>query len=137
MIADNTLNVNSVDTNIFLKDTVMTKSENLLVFAAEECSEIAKAISKALRFGMRGNNRQLIQFDLGINTNEYDILEEYFQLQAVFEMLFEEGVLRKLTGEQIKTIISEEKSKVRKYAKLSSCIGTIEGIDGDIADEGV
>lgn len=98
----------------------MTINENLLVVASEECSEISQAISKAIRFGMQNHN----PYNNGTN-NEYEILVEYYQLQAVFEMLVERGIVRKLTDDEIDTIVADKKAKVKHYEELSSSLGIV------------
>lgn len=60
----------------------MKQHENILVTVSEECAEIQKAVSKALRFGL-GNHHP----DEPDVTNADDILFEYIQLQALIESL--------------------------------------------------
>lgn len=58
----------------------MTRQEQLLLIAMEECVEVAHRLSKALRFGM-----EEVQPGQPL-TNSQRIYDEYYQLRAVLGM---------------------------------------------------
>ena len=91
---------------------MMNKGEYLLVCLAEECSEIQKAVMKALRFGLDKGNPYNEQF----TTNASEISKECCDLIAVVELLEEDGILKN-TG----TIqeIECKKNKVRQFMEIS------------------
>lgn len=93
----------------------MTKKEHLLTVVMEECAEIQQAVSKALRFGMDGTNPCA---GTGA-TNEENVLTEYYQLQAVFSLLFENHVLREPDVARQKAIINAKVAKLKKYMGVS------------------
>jgi hypothetical protein len=84
----------------------MTKQEHLLQILSEECSEIQKAISKALRFGLDDG------YPEGTTTNEDDIYKELNDLNATVELLNDEGVLNYLFNRKA---VNEKKVKIKKY----------------------
>lgn len=107
----------------------MTSIENLLTTISEECAEIQQAVSKALRFGLGnhipGKPRE---------TNETDILVEYYQLQAVVEMLQRNGTLRTPEPAVIQRIKDEKRRKVQDYQALSKDLDLIS--DGPCSEKG-
>jgi hypothetical protein len=76
--------------------SMMNEREYLLVCVMEECSEIQKAASKALRFNL--------------NKSE-EIENEFIDLVALFEML------QLVTFDEYR--IAVKKKKVRKFMKVS------------------
>lgn len=86
----------------------MTETDHLLVILMEECSELAKRCSKALRFGADE------QRDLPLNNIEY-INYEFNDVLGVAEMLGDHGI--KL--ERNERLISNKKEKVQKYLEYS------------------
>lgn len=99
----------------------MTKQENLLVTTNEECCEIGQAIDKALRFGMNASHP-----NNPARSNAMDILVEYYQLQAMMEMLQNENILPTLSDKHINLIKTEKIDKVKKYQQISRELGTLE-----------
>lgn len=94
----------------------MTREEHLLVILAEECSEISKEVSKALRFGL--DNKEPGQD----KTNREKIAIECNDLFAVIEMCIDEKILidnEMVVHEQIEA----KRKKVEKYLKYSKSIG--------------
>jgi len=59
----------------------MTETEHLLVCLSEECAEIIKAVSKALRFGLDDG------YPGGSTTNLQDIIKELNDLEGVIDLL--------------------------------------------------
>lgn len=83
----------------------MTRKEHLLVKLMEESSEIVKAVSKVLLFGLEDGYPELD------TTNEEDINNEFNDLLAVVQMLNSEG----LNIYSDNTKISAKKVKVEQW----------------------
>ena len=98
----------------------MTKIENYYVVAMEECSEIQKAISKSMRFGLNDHHPNNPN-----STNKYEILEEYYQLQAVIEWLKQFGGLDDLSKEEVGRIKVDKLKKVNKFMQYSLSSGFV------------
>lgn len=99
----------------------MTREENLLVTAMEECNELSMAISKALRFGM-GNCCEALGHTV---DNNYRIMEEYIQLKTVMDMLLNKEVIQPLSSTVSTAIRLEKEDKIKKYQDYSESIGMI------------
>lgn len=98
----------------------MTYDEHLLTCCSEECVEIAQAIDKSLRFGLKGHHPD------SLDTNEIQILKEYYQLQAVMEILFDDdGILTTPTNSFIDIVKSEKKAALSHYVEVAIRCGTI------------
>lgn len=95
----------------------MTRTEHLLVILAEECSEVAKNASKALRFGL--TDREPGPYE----TNAERIVQEFHDLHAVVEMLMDEGAIPK-RYDGIAMIRKRE--KVERFLKVSEQCGTLD-----------
>ena len=67
----------------------MNVKEHLLTCLAEECSEVAKEVSKALRFGLNDKYPK----DPDQRTNSQRIVDELNDLVAVVKMLEAEKIL--------------------------------------------
>lgn len=94
----------------------MTKIENLLIILAEECSETAQRVSKALRF-------TLDEIQTGQKmTNAERIIYEFNDIVAVMEILKDEGVFDKVID---RDSIELKKNKVEKYLNYSFKVGTV------------
>jgi len=65
-----------------------TEKEYLLVCLAEECSEVTKACSKILRFGMDSCHPKDHK-----TTNKNNLVYELNDLMSVVEMLVERGII--------------------------------------------
>ncbi len=97
----------------------MNKIEYLLVCLNEECVEIAKDATKALRFGL--NDRNELAPDS--KTNAERLMSEVNDLLGVMNMLVEECVIPPYwqnEAEQGKKI-----EKVNKFMKYSRDCGTL------------
>lgn len=99
----------------------MTKNENLLVTAMEECAELQQAISKALRF----STENTYPTNVDESTNAQNIITEYYQLIAVMNMIFDSDIITDISEEEKQEIISRKKRKVKLYQSRSRKIGTI------------
>lgn len=98
----------------------MTKKENLLLVAMEECSELQQAISKAMRFGM---DRIVPETDC---TNEHHIMVEYQQLQAVMNMLKTRGIICDLSDYDREAAASLKIDRVQHCEQVSEELGCIK-----------
>ncbi len=102
----------------------MTKDDHLLVILSEEAHEVSmaagrigQAASKALRFGMDdgypGTER----------TNRGDLVGEFNDLVALFEMLQEAGI--NLPGLYDREAIEAKKAKVTRFLEHSRNLGRL------------
>lgn len=96
----------------------MTRIEHLLTIAAEECTEIGQRASKALRFSL-----EEVQPGQALSNAER-IMYEYRDLQAVMEMLEDEGVLPSIWIRDA-AAIEAKKAKVEKFLLHSAEVGTL------------
>ena len=90
----------------------MTREQHLLVILAEECSEVAQRVSKALRFGLGE-----IQPGQSLSNAER-IRQEFGDLIAAFEMT---GI-----GHPNLQQIDDKKRKVEDYFVYSQRLGCVE-----------
>ncbi len=101
----------------------MREIENLCVVAMEECAELQQALSKSLRFGFHNYNPETPEKD-----NAIDILNEYYQLVGVMEMLIDSGEIGHFKAEDIEYVKKSKRCKVSDYKELSRRIGTLTGV---------
>lgn len=80
----------------------MNKGKYLLTVLSEECAEVIQAASKSIRFGVDSG------YPGETTTNREDVVQEFYEVMAVIEMLQERGIL---------PIWSEERIKLQKEAK--------------------
>ena len=92
----------------------MNKIENISVTVMEECAEIQQAVSKTLRFGHDSCN------PLTPDTNNaQSILIEYYQLQAMMELLFSEtGLDKYFTADEVSKIKTDKTDKFLRYQEM-------------------
>ena len=95
----------------------MNKTEHLLTCLIEECAEIQKVASKALRFGLDDHAPD------SDSTNAEDIITEIYDLLAIIEMLKEEKIIYDLPD--TKELIKQKKDKVTKYMDYAKNRGTL------------
>ena len=93
----------------------MTREEHLLVILIEECAEVSKEVSKALRFGMKDHAPGETM------KNDEKISIEIGDLVAAMEMLYEAGVIREPKSGDIE----KKKVKVEKYLNYSKSVGKL------------
>lgn len=96
----------------------MNRTEHLLVCVVEECAEISKAATKALRFGLKNGNSEKS------TTNAEDIIREFHDLVAVLTMLDESGDIPSVNGIETDKNIKDKIYKVEKYLNLAKGWGT-------------
>lgn len=95
----------------------MNKTEHLLTCLIEECAEIQKSATKALRFGLDDHGPD------GPPINSESIAHEITDLLAVIEMLESEEIIPILRTPQA---IQAKKDKVIKYMAYATEIrGTL------------
>lgn len=82
----------------------------LFVCLMEEAAEVQQAVSKLIRFGSNNHNPKNPE-----TTNSEDIMIEYYQLQAVMELLQEKGKLPILTTDEIRNIKKYKKRKLKFF----------------------
>lgn len=107
----------------------MTKTENLLVVLAEECGELTQAVAKLLRFGPDGFN----PYAPHSPTNAQQLLTEYYQVQAVMDMLFARRVLEDMSEAEKSAVILRKQANVSRYEEVSEEAGRV--IDAPSAAE--
>ena len=99
---------------------MMNRQEHLLVVLSEECSEVIKDVSKALRFGLDDiKPNQTPNLEL---TNSDKITNELADVFAVVDMLVEEGIIFMPT----QSAITEKKYKVEHFIKYAINNGSIK-----------
>lgn len=98
----------------------MTSAENLLVVAGEEAAELVQALDKMLRFGPTGHHP-----DTPEETNEFNVMKEWYQLVAMIEMLKDCSILHSIPIWQEVEIKTSKREAVAKYLQISKDIGTI------------
>jgi hypothetical protein len=85
---------------------------------AEECTEIGQRASKAIRF-----TAEEVQPGQEL-TNAERIMYEFRDLQAVMEMLEDEGVLPSIWHRDV-AAIEAKKAKVERFLLHSAAVGTL------------
>lgn len=96
----------------------MNRQEHLLVILSEECAELSKEVSKALRFGLNDHE------PLSSETNAQRMVAEFNDLVAVFRMLAENNIFNPDDLLNDKSI-QEKKEKVELYLTYSKIVGTL------------
>lgn len=96
----------------------MNKNEHLLIVLAEECSETAQAVSKALRFGLKDGQPGRA------TTNAQEIEKEFIEAQAVRDMLRDYGVITQPS--QAKEIYDDKQRRVKEWMEYAKSVGALE-----------
>jgi len=101
----------------------MTKLENTYVVAMEECAELSKELSKAMRFGLDSAHP-----DHPDKTTASNIIEEYFQLCAVMDKLIAENIqlLQKYSESDKQEVAKKKIEKMNKWMENSIKNGFVE-----------
>ena len=99
----------------------MNKREYLLTCLSEECCEVAQVTAKIQKFTLEGCHPDTPQ-----TNNEQQLVDELNDLQAVINMLVDDGAipmrwynLNKQAG---------KKERVEEYMLLSDKLGTLEDV---------
>lgn len=98
----------------------MTRVEHLLVCAAEECSEVAKEISKCLRF----QHDEI--YPLDGRSNAMRVAHELVDLLAIMDLLHEENVLPEFTEDEFNRMIEAKQAKFEKMLLYSESMGKLD-----------
>lgn len=93
--------------------------EYLLVCLSEECSECAKEADKTLRFGPECYDPN----DPEKKFNVDRLIDEYYHIRAVMELLDSEGFLTLPDEEEARKKVSEKQIKVNDYRRVSIELG--------------
>lgn len=99
----------------------MNQTEYLLACLSEECSEVQKNVGKALRFGLDDMDP-----NTKIGTNAELILEEFYHICAVMELLQENGIIKKQSGYWQKEMKKDKIERVKKFMGYSKQKGTLK-----------
>lgn len=99
----------------------MERYENLLVTVSEECAEIHKAVSKALRFGLDNHHP-----DKPTSSNADEIMQEFIQLCSVIELLQFMGRLPTWSNKDIWMIKRRKCEKIAKWQEVSYRCKTLQ-----------
>lgn len=99
----------------------MQKNEYLALVAMEECAEVQQALSKAIRFGFDDHHPSRAD-----ETNEEQLLTEFYQLTAMIEELHKQEIISGFTQEKIKQVKQDKIEKVYKYMKYSKNNGRLD-----------
>ncbi len=99
----------------------MNANEHLLTTLAEECAEVAKDVSKALRFGVNDTGPG------GCMTNEECIVSEIIDVLAMVEMLQEARVITMPSMSEIQRRMDRKKAKVMKFMEYARQQGALDG----------
>lgn len=98
----------------------MTREEHLLTILSEECSEIIKESSKALRFGLDDINPH----SKSNLTNREKLINEFNDLFSVVQMLVEDKILDDKNLLSIDAL-KAKKEKVEKFLIYSKGVGKL------------
>jgi len=75
----------------------------------EECSEIIKACSKAIRFKLTGHHPKVIK------DHAHEIVTEFYELQSIIEYLQDINALPKLNSNEVLHIKQDKIRRIQKY----------------------
>ena len=100
----------------------MNRQEHLLTCLAEECTEVGKRVSKALRFGL-----DEVQRDQSL-TNRERVVEELVDLIAVAEICRDEGLIRNFFPLQEEIIA--KRAKIERYMRIAREQGVLQDGEG-------
>lgn len=98
----------------------MNRKEHLLIILAEECAEVSKEVSKALRFGLDDCNPNVILEEANI-TNSERITKEIADITGILEMLYSEKIIER----PMLYDILEKKKKIKSFLNYSKTVGTL------------
>ena len=94
--------------------TKMNYQEYLLTCLIEECSEVQKAATKALRFGLNVGHPEKH------TTNAEDIAIEFYELKTIFDILTDNSFLIYKAATE-----KNKKENFDKYVEISKKLGTL------------
>lgn len=97
----------------------MKTSEHISVIAMEECNEIAFEISKGLRFGFGAHTISTSKGPVTYNHG-HACMMEFYQLQAMIELMQKKGILPRLPAYEIQEIKEGKLRKVSDKIKFNN-----------------
>ena len=109
----------------------MNITEHLLTCLAEECGEVAKECSKALRFGLDDHVTMDPTGPRGTTgpTNAEKIEAELIDLLAVYEMLAHRGAIPwpgiQFVSERTIDAVRKKQAKVQSYMEYAKGVGSL------------
>lgn len=101
---------------------MLNADEYLLTCLSEECAECAKEAAKVMRFGPECYDPS----DPEKKRNVDRLIEEYYHIQAVMELLDNVALLTLPSVEEARQIISKKQIKVNDYRRISKNLGRAE-----------
>lgn len=101
----------------------MNRTEHLLQSLSEEGVEVAKAVSKALKFGLQDGYPGMP------TTNAQDIVTEAQEFIAVLEILEDEGIVEKLPDHEKEDIKKAKKERLSTWMGYAREKGTLEDME--------
>ncbi len=96
----------------------MNREQHLLVILSEECSEVIKDVSKALRFGLKDG------YSGSSKINSDNISSELMDIFAVVIMLVKEGSIKELNWDV--DVLLKKIKKIEKYLLYSKEKNTLQ-----------
>jgi hypothetical protein len=101
------------------KGTKVNRSEYMLIKLSEECSEVIKACTKSLRFGL---DETKPGDDL---TNAEKIVDEWIDATVVISAMIADGMIKIDLNEYIETR-NEKSARLEKWYETSKEMGIVE-----------
>ena len=96
----------------------MKTNELMGLIAMEECNEVAFEISKGIRFGFDTHTFLTSKGHMNTYNHGRDCMLEFYQLQAMIELMQKEGILPRLPDREIKQIKEDKLRKVFDQMKF-------------------
>lgn len=95
----------------------MNKTEHLLTCLIEECSEVQKEATKALRFGLNDSWK-------GKNTPVENLVLELYDILGVINMLEKEGIIPHIYFDSEK--VEEKRRRILHYMEYAITTGALQ-----------
>lgn len=92
-----------------------------MLVTIEECAEVQQALAKVMRFGQSDTHPETPD-----ETNEEQLLTEFYQLTAMMEELQNKKIIKELTPQQIQSIKDNKLEKVYRYLTYSQEKGLVD-----------
>jgi NTP pyrophosphatase (non-canonical NTP hydrolase) len=102
----------------------MNRREYLITCLVEECSEVQKAATKILRFGMDDQYKEKA-------SNIEELSNEIYDVMAIIQLLRDEKILPSIPIEELTRIFGAKQEKVEYYMGYSRKKGCLLSADED------
>ena len=102
----------------------MVPLEYLLTCLSEEAGEVTQAVSKTIRFGLDSKHPSR-----GGDSNELALFKELMDMNAVFEILVEQGLISPsslMSEAEAHTHMEAKKAKVMNYMQQAAELGMLQ-----------